>query len=508
MKLMEWAVPVVCGVTLILGATARAVEPAGTKMLVDFQDPGSVKFTNLQAEYKFVEPDGNRSLQISTEANTPWPSVLIEPRNNAWDLSGFYGVAMDVTNPQSVEVRVLLAINNPGADGQKNCNTESIVVPAGKTRTLAVPFGMWHGNSGHELDLTKIVSFMVLLDRPGRAHRFMVDNIRAVPADRGDTDALFATEYFRTLEPTLGRGVNLGNALEAPLEGEWGVKLDEKYFDLIQQAGFKSVRIPVRWSAHAAHSAPFRIDETFRARVDWAIRQALARRLYVVVNIHHYEEIMRDPRAQRERFLSLWRQIAEQYRDAPTALYFELLNEPHAELKAELWNEMLVDAIAVIRKSNPTRKIVVGPVDWNSISQLENLELPENDRNLIVTFHYYSPFQFTHQGAGWVGNQSHQWLGTRWLGTPAEKQAVARDLDRALRWGVENRRPLFLGEFGAYSKADLDSRARWTRFLADESLKRKIGFAYWEFCSGFGVFDPKANEWVGPLKDALLPAPR
>jgi aryl-phospho-beta-D-glucosidase BglC (GH1 family) len=348
----------------------------------------------------------------------------------------------------------------------------------------------------------------VLLDRPGRTHRFVVNNIRAVPADQGDSEALFATEFFQTLEPTLGRGVNLGNALEAPNEGEWGVRLDEKYFDLLQQAGFNSVRIPVRWSAHAAHSAPFRIDETFQARVDWAIRQALARRLYVVVNIHHYEEIMRDPRAQRERFLGLWRQIAEQYRDSPTALYFELLNEPHAELKADVWNDMLADAIAVIRKSNPTRKIVVGPAGWNSISQLDNLELPKNDRNLIVTFHYYSPFQFTHQGASWVGSQSQQWLGTRWLGTPAEKQAVVRDLDRALRWGVENRRPLFLGEFGAYSKADLDSRARWTRFLADESLKRKIGFAYWEFCSGFGVYDSKANRWVEPLKDALVPAAR
>ena len=42
----------------------------------------------------------------------------------------------------------------------------------------------------------------------------------------------------------LGRGVNLGNALEAPREGEWGVTLQEAYFDLIQQAGFTSVRVP------------------------------------------------------------------------------------------------------------------------------------------------------------------------------------------------------------------------------------------------------------------------
>ena len=105
-----------------------------------------------------------------------------------------------------------------------------------------------------------------------------------------------------------------------------------------------------------------------------------------------------------------------------------------------------------------------------------------------------------------MGAQSQTWLGTIWSGTKAEKQAVMRDLDRAIIWGVKHRRPLLLGEFSTYSKADLESRARWTRFVADEALQRKIGFAYWEFCSGFGVYEPKSGEWVRPLKEALLPS--
>src|ERR1700681_3953301 len=50
----------------------------------------------------------------------------------------------------------------------------------------------------------------------------------------------------------LGRGINLGNALDAPQEGAWGVTLEADYFRLIQEAGFNSVRIPIRWSAHAS----------------------------------------------------------------------------------------------------------------------------------------------------------------------------------------------------------------------------------------------------------------
>src|SRR6476619_6215118 len=69
----------------------------------------------------------------------------------------------------------------------------------------------------------------------------------------------------------LGRGINLGNALEAPKEGEWGVKLKAEYFKTIKEAGFQSVRLPVRWSAHAKTDAPYAIDVKFAERMDWAI---------------------------------------------------------------------------------------------------------------------------------------------------------------------------------------------------------------------------------------------
>src|SRR5262245_44402948 len=57
----------------------------------------------------------------------------------------------------------------------------------------------------------------------------------------------------------LGRGINLGNALEAPREGAWGVTLKPHYFRAIKEAGFDSVRLPVKWSAHAQAGAPYTI---------------------------------------------------------------------------------------------------------------------------------------------------------------------------------------------------------------------------------------------------------
>jgi endoglucanase len=313
-----------------------------------------------------------------------------------------------------------------------------------------------------------------------------------------------ADAYAYAQNQRLGRGVNLGNALEAPTEGEWGMVLEAEFFALIHEAGFDSVRVPIRWNAHAEADAPYTIAPDFFARVDWVLEQAQANELAAVINIHHYEEIMENPIWHKERFLAIWRQMAERYQDQPESVYFELLNEPYSTLANTSWNEFAAEAIAVIRQRNPNRTIIVGPGNWNAIDMLPILFLPEEDRNLIVTVHYYLPFQFTHQGAEWVEN-SDPWLGTTWDGTEAQKMLLERDLDRALKWSQQNARPIFLGEFGAYSKADMDSRARWTAFVARAAEARGFSWAYWEFGAGFGVFDRTAGEWVEPIRNALLP---
>jgi endoglucanase len=281
--------------------------------------------------------------------------------------------------------------------------------------------------------------------------------------------------------------------------------LQEEYFQLIKEAGFDSVRIPIRWSAHAMTKEPYTITLSFFERVDWAINQALSQGLLVVINVHHYEELIRDPAGHRARFLALWKQIAEHYQDYPAELLFEILNEPNGPLTATVWNELLRDALQIIRVSNPNRNVIVGPAEWNGINALYSLELPAEDRHLIVTVHYYNPFQFTHQGAEWVAG-SAPWLGTTWQGTDSEKRAVERDFDLAAAWAKKNGRPLYLGEFGSYSKADMDSRARWTSFVARQAEARGMSWAYWEFCAGFGVYDRARRDWNKPLLEALIPS--
>ncbi len=302
----------------------------------------------------------------------------------------------------------------------------------------------------------------------------------------------------------LRRGVNIGDALEAPQEGEWGVTVQENYFDRIQDAGFDFVRLPLRWNAHAEVDAPYTVAPDFFARVDQIVDWACQRHLSLILDFHHYLEMMSDPQGHCERFQSIWRQVAEHYKEYPNSVLFELLNEPNASLDAVQWNTILAQALAVVRESNPTRSVVVGPVNWNAFDQLVHLHVPESDRRLIVTFHYYLPFHFTHQGAGWVDG-SHAWLGTGWAGTGVEKQAIIDDFDEVTAWAQAHQRPILLGEFGAYSKADMPSRARWTTFVARQAEAHHFAWAYWEFCSRFGVYDPQARRYRPALLPALVP---
>lgn len=172
---------------------------------------------------------------------------------------------------------------------------------------------------------------------------------------------LFAGEAGEVKKSALGRGINLGNALEAPNEGEWGVTLKAEYFATIKKADFDTVRLPVRWSAHAANEAPFTIDKKFAERVDWAIGQALKNDLNIIVNMHHYGETDAEPDKHLPRLTAIWKQLASSYKDRSARVHFELLNEPHDQLTEAKWNVMIPTLLAAVRESNPSRPVIVGP---------------------------------------------------------------------------------------------------------------------------------------------------
>ena len=325
---------------------------------------------------------------------------------------------------------------------------------------------------------------------------FIINGMSLPPDKNAPPDAFKQNEK-------LGRGGNLGNILYE--FQTWDKEREQEHLDLIKGIGLTHVRVNTGPFAHAEKDPPYTLSEDFMERLDWTVNQALSRGLSVIIDNHEYHAMADDPIGKKDLFLSTWSQIAEHYKDYPEGVFFGVLNEPNGNLTSYLWNYICAEVIKVIRASNPNRTLVIGPGRWNGISELEYLKLPEDDRNIIVEIHYYSPHRFTHQGASW-SQGSDAWLGTTWRGTPEEKQAVRDDFKIAVDWAKVHDRPLYLGEFGVYKKADMESRVHWLTFVVNEAETNHFSWAIWDLMGDeFGIWDEPKNSWIEPLKEAILP---
>lgn len=303
----------------------------------------------------------------------------------------------------------------------------------------------------------------------------------------------------------LGRGINYGNMFEAPTETAWGNQWKPEYPKIIADLGFNHVRIPIRWepAERSSSQPPYNIYSTFLNRIKEVVDSSLNAGLYAVINMHHHEALYENPEEQDERFLAMWKQIADFFKDYPDSLLFELLNEPHGNLTPEKWNELYPKALDSIRLTNPERIVVIGTANYGGLGGLPYLEIPE-DEFTILTVHYYNPFQFTHQGAGWVGGNADDWLGTKWLDSESEREVIHQEFSPLKAIGETFNIPVHIGEFGAYSKAGMKSRAKWTTYLSRYFEQNGWSWAYWEFSAGFGIYNPIPKSFNQELVDALL----
>jgi endoglucanase len=336
-----------------------------------------------------------------------------------------------------------------------------------------------------------------------------IPDINAYPPMASDAAPGASANAVATAK-AIGRGVNFGNMLEAPTEGAWGLTVTDDFIEKAAAAGFTAVRLPVRWSNHASATAPFIIDSVFMNRVASVVDKLLGKGLVVILNMHHYRQLDGDPldagefgvpdAAVEVRFIMLWDQLATHFQGRNPRLVFELYNEPHGRQNGEPWNVLAARTLGVVRKTNPHRVVVIGPTTWNSASDLHLLKIP-NDANLILTIHNYAPFSFTHQGAEWITPV----LPTGVTCCSAAQLAdMTGPLDVAQTWSAAKHYPVFVGEFGAYSKADSASRMDFNRKMRDAMEVRGMSWSYWEFAAGFGVYDPVKLSFRQGLLDSLL----
>ncbi|OJU16652.1 MAG: hypothetical protein BGN88_12460 [Clostridiales bacterium 43-6] len=302
----------------------------------------------------------------------------------------------------------------------------------------------------------------------------------------------------------LCKGINIGDHFEVRRKpGEDFINpVGDYYFPIIKDLGFDHIRLPVRWSLYTRDEDDYQIEAFFLDAVTHTVKSALDNGFTLILNVHHFIEMSEDALGNKEKLFAIWEQLSFVYKDYPQELIFEVMNEPQTGVDSGLWNEIQNCCVEIIRKTNPTRKIMIGGTFWNSCEGLVLLN-PVPDENLIATFHFYEPHSFTHQGARW-SPENYGFKDVQWLGTKEERAYVTNVLTKAKNWAEEHHMPVNMGEFGAYSTGDMASRARWTEHVRKEAERLGISFTYWEFCHGFGIYDKATKTFRQELVQALL----
>lgn len=325
-------------------------------------------------------------------------------------------------------------------------------------------------------------------------------------------------DYSRAIEmnKAIGHGVNLGNAWDGRcynvgdcLDAGWHNPIDDEYFKIIKEAGFTSIRLPVRWNQTASNTAPYTLSEDRVKGVKEDIQIANSLGLIVVLNMHHYDEFYSDPDGQKEKFYAMWEQIAEEFKDfSNDSLLFEVLNESREKSDKQI-AEWTNKAIEIIRKSNPDRTILVNPGNWGKFELMGDLKLPK-DGNIIIDGHYYEPFGYSHQGHN--GD-----CGVLWPENDMAKQkTIVKDLKsyiamaKAYYPGKNGTHiPLSIGEFGASSRCEAEGVNDQNRsyYISDiVSIANELGYSWqiWGFTGvGFDIYNKSTETWYPKILKAL-----
>lgn len=306
----------------------------------------------------------------------------------------------------------------------------------------------------------------------------------------------------------LGRGMNFGSTLDAPRDGDYGVRLDPSWVDLVSKAGFTHVRLPVRWSNHAGTDEQAQLEPIFLSKVDSIIELIERAGLYIVLDMHNYRQLDGDPLQPHEarveptvleqRAVNIWRQLAAHYKGRHPKMLFELYNEPHERLDEAAWNKLHPKLLAAVRASDRARMVLIGPGYWNAARALDRLEVPA-DRNVLIAVHVYEPHSFTHQNA-WNG----QYTEVLPCCSKSQRAEIEHSMQTALDWSHRVGHPVVLTEWGVNGKAPPEARASYARVFRDAAEARGFSWTWWDLAGEFGMYDVKTGRWDAALLNALV----
>ena len=313
------------------------------------------------------------------------------------------------------------------------------------------------------------------------------------------------------------RGFNLSGWLEQPqAEQIQFTRFTKEDFVHIKNMGCDHIRLPMHLFNMAGEAPDYTIDPLFFFFLDQIVDWAEDLQLHLILDNHSFDPAVNTSPGILGELTAVWKQMAERYKNRSNLIYYEILNEPHGIADAT-WNDMQKTVIDTIRTVDRKHTLIVGPAGWNGYNNLKFMPV-YSDTNLIYTFHFYDPFLFTHQGAGWVdppmniagvpfpydaarmpslpNSLKGTWIESIYNNYPENGTDawVKSQIDIAINFMKNRNVPLWCGEFGAHiPNSTTEDRARWLQTVHSYFQENGIAWSMWEFAGSFGIFKPGSN---------------
>lgn len=178
--------------------------------------------TTQDATVSETTGDTGRALRVVTGQRQQWPGVTVRAPEGRWDLSSHGQVEVRLRNSGTNDVRVNCRVDNPGADGTKNCVTDSLTLAPGKSGVLKVSLkrvgdgklgGKLFGLRGYPVtpggpgtvDPKNITQLLLFVNKPVVSHTFEVVDIRATGTYTQPTASVTDADPFFPFIDTFGQ---------------------------------------------------------------------------------------------------------------------------------------------------------------------------------------------------------------------------------------------------------------------------------------------------------------
>ena len=327
-------------------------------------------------------------------------------------------------------------------------------------------------------------------------------------------------------------GWNLGDSLDACLPDIHGLDTETcwaeprttpEMLQLVQEAGYRTVRVPVTWGNHMGPGPDYAIEPAWMDRVQEVVDHAYGLGLCVILNTHNEDRYWLIPDREHEEAVSaqmaaLWTQVARRFRAYGERLLFESMNEPRVPGSLLEWagggfanrriinrlNEEFVRLVRASGGNNAGRYLVIpthaASRDWIA---RRGMKVPEDER-VVVSMHAYYP-------RGFAGSNFD---ADTW-GSKSDRRKLECLLYRIYRDFVRKGTPVLLGEFGAVNKRNPEDRAAYADFYVRTARKFGMACCWWdngkldgeEPHGYYGLMDRKEVRWEFPaLVEAMVRA--